>query len=271
MADEIVSTSGEVAPTPSTPAATPVTVATPALATGSAPQTSATPSTSIEDRSQWVPPHRLRETRDAAIRQANEQSARDIAAIRAESEQYRRQVMALTGVAPPPNPEVTAVREQFKQLYPGLSRLEDKADAFEKLVEQQQQLEAQNGHYWQQYGQSTMNRLFDHAASSIGTPLTDAAKSQLHASFVGFVQSSPELTARYTSDPTIVEDFWKAFTSNFIDPVRRTSAATVVGRANVALPQDTPGGVPSPAAPPRPRSLDERAALGWQQLNMPRS
>lgn len=270
MSDELISDGGAT-PTPSAPSAP--AVATPAASASPVATPQGTPSaaTPAEDRSGWVPPHRLRETRDAAVRQANEQFAQREQQLRSEAEQYRRQVMALTGVAPPPNPEVTAVREQFKQLYPGLSRLEDKADVFEKLVEQQQQLEAQNGHYWQQYGQSTMNRLFDHAASSIGTPLTDAAKSQLHASFVGFVQSSPELTARYTSDPTIVEDFWKAFTSNFIDPVRRTSAATVVGRANVALPQDTPGGVPSPAAPPKPRSLDERAALGWQQLNMPKS
>lgn len=259
------------APAEATPAATPAPAAATSPASASPAATpQATPVPATEDRSSWVPPHRLRETRDAAIRQANEQFAGREASIRAEAERYRAQVLALTGVTPPPNPEVAAVREQFSQLYPGLAKLEDKAGMFERLAAQAEQLEQQTGHYWQQYGQQTMNRLFDHASQSIGTPLTDAAKQQLHASFVGYVQSSPEATARYTNDPTIVEDFWKAFTSNFIDPARRTASATVAGRAGVATPQDTTSGVPRPAGPPAFKSLDERVAAGWAQMNMPK-
>lgn len=271
MSEEIVSGSGEVAtPTPSaTPSPAPATPGASAspVATPQAPQAGATPA---EDRSSWVPPHRLRETREAAIRQANEQFAQREAQIRAEAERYRQQVMALTGVTPPPNPEIQAVKDQFSQLYPGLSKIESQAAKLEQLLERAGDLEAQNGHYWEQYGRNTMNKLFDHASQSIGAQLTDAAKQQLHASFVGYVQSSPELTARYANDPTIVEDFWKAFTSNFIDPVRRTAAATVAGRAAVNLPQDTPGGMPRATPAPTLKSLDERVAAGWAQYNMPK-
>lgn len=272
MADEIVS-GGEAPTSPSTPStpvtATPVTSASPA-ATPQVTSASTTPSSPVEDRSSWVPPHRLRETREAAVRQANQEFAQREAAIRAESERYRAQVLALTGVTPPPNPEVQAVKDQFSQLYPGLSKMESRAAQLEQLLERAGDLEAQNGHYWESYGRQTMTKLFDHAATSMGGPLTDTAKAQLHTAFVGYVQSSPDNTARYASDPSIVEDFWKDFTSSFIDPVRRTASATVAGRAGAQTPQDMPGGMPRVAPVAGPKSLDERAAAGWAQYNMPK-
>jgi hypothetical protein len=109
-----------------------------------------------------------------------------------------------------------------------------------------------------------MDRLFTHASESLGSPLTEEGKRQLHSSFVGFVQSSPELTERYSNDPTIVEDFWKAFTSSFIDPVRRTASATVQGRvASAIVPQDRPGAPAPVSSGPKPANLDERANQAW--------
>jgi hypothetical protein len=131
------------------------------------------------------------------------------------------------------------------------------------LIERAGDLESQNSHYWQSYGRQTMDNLFKHAAETVGSPLTDDAKRVLHSSFVGFVQSSPELTARYANDPTIVEDFWKAFSSSFIDPSRRAATAPAIGRAQAATPQDTPGGAPRATPVPQPANLDERAASAW--------
>jgi hypothetical protein len=105
--------------------------------------------------------------------------------------------------------------------------------------------------------------LFSHASESLGAPLTDEGKRQLHSSFVGFVQSSPEMTERYANDPTIVEEFWKAFTSSFIDPARRAASAVVQTRTGVGVPQDRPG-APAPVTPgPKPKDLDERTAMAW--------
>jgi hypothetical protein len=206
------------------------------------------------------------------MRQAQQEYATREAAIRQEAERYRQQVMALTGVTPPPNPEVDAVRQQFGQLFPGLSKLETLADQIAALTSRSGDLEAQSQHYWQQYGNQTMSRLFERAAESLGSPLTEDAQRLLHSAFVGFVQSSPENSARYASDPSIVEDFWKAYTSSFIDPVRRVASAAVAGRAGATpLPQDTPGGAPRGTPVPKLTSLDERAAAGWAQMNMPKA
>ncbi len=259
--------SGSVA-TPTTPAtpSAPTTQVAPAQqqATPAATPTSATPSTPPEG---WVPSYRLREQRDSILREANQQFEAREATIRAEADRYRQQVMALTGVTAPPNPEIAAVRGQFGELFPGLAKLEDKAAQLEALIERAGDLQSSTDHYWTSYGRQTMDRLFEHAQTSLGGPLTEDAKRQLHASFIGFVQSSPEMTARYANDPSIVNDFWKEFTSNFIDPVRRNSAAGVVARASTVLPQDSPAGIPRPAAPAAPRSLDERADAAWALFN----
>ena len=265
MAD-IVSAPSAAEPTPSAPTpvtATPVTPAA-APAISSAPAASPTSSTPPEG---WVPSYRIRESREAAVREANAQFAQREAEIRAEADQYKRQLHSLVGVQPPPNPEIAAVRSQFGQLYPGLARLEERADQLLQLQERAGDLESQTEHYWQTYGRQTMDRLFTNAQNSLGAPLTDEAKRSLHSSFVGFVQSSPELSNRYANDPTIVDDFWKAFTSSFIDPARRTASAQVVQRASGFTPQDTPGGIPHTAPAPSPKNLDERMASGWALYN----
>jgi hypothetical protein len=243
------------AATPAAPAA-PAVAAIPTTVTPQAPATGAAPEG-------WVPSYRIRETREAAIREANERFQTEQAQIRAEADHYRNQLQRLVGVTPPPDPQVSAVRDQFGQLYPGLAKLEERANDLMGLIERAGDLESQNSHYWQSYGRQTMDSLFKHAQDTVGTPLTDEAKRVLHSSFVGFVQSSPELTARYANDPTIVEDFWKAFSSSFIDPSRRAATATVAGRAAQSLPQDTPSGAPRAAAGPQPANLDERAASAW--------
>jgi hypothetical protein len=142
--------------------------------------------------------------------------------------------------------------------------MEQRAAELQGLLDRAGDLESQNSHYWQSYGRQSMDRLFEHAEKSLGAPLTDEGKRALHSSFVGFVSSSPDLTNRYANDPTLIGEFWKSFTSNFIDPARRVASATVVGRAtNSALPQDSPSGAPRVGAPPRPADLDERAAQAW--------
>lgn len=262
MADESVVSSTPAEATPSAPAATPTPVApAPVAATPATP----TPSPATPGAPEgWVPSYRLREAREAAERSAREASAKEIAAVRAELERYQGQIRALTGQQPPQNPEIEQVRTQFGSLYPGLARMEQRAAELEALLERAGDIESQTNHYWQSYGRQSMDNLFKLAESSLGVPLTEEGKRQLHSSFTGFVSSSPELTARYANDPTIVEDFWKAFNSSFVEPARRVASASTVARATTSLPQDTPSGAVRTSAPVQLKSLDERANAAWQ-------
>lgn len=264
MSDEFVGsgTPAEATPTATPAAATPAVNAQPATPANPA----ASPTSSPEDRSNWVPPYRIRETRESALREAQTQFSQREQEYQARLNQIQSQLHALVGVHPQnQNPEVDAVRSQFAKLYPNLAKLEDQADKVFGVIDKAGDLESQNGHYWQSYGRQTMDRLYSRAAESLGAPLTDEGKRSLHSSFVGFIQSSPELTDRYANDPSIVEDFWKAFTSSFIDPVRRTASATVTGRVPGNIPQDTPSGAPRATPTPGAKDLDERAQNAWAQ------
>lgn len=244
--------------------ASPAPVSTGAPAPPAAiPQAAQPQATSGEDRSSWVPPHRLRETREAAQREFQSEMSRRESAYQEQLRQRDAQLQALVGVTPRQPSESDAVRQQFAALFPKLAKLEERGEDVFGLLERSGDLEAQAEHYWQQYGKQTMDRLFNLANTSMGGPLSDEAKRSLHSSFVGFVQSSPEMKARYESDPTIVNDFWKAFTSSFIDPVRRSATATVTGRTMTATPQDTPGGAPRATPAVKPADMDERAAQAW--------
>ncbi len=246
------------------PEATPQAPAAPVAATPPTPPAQATPEQTPPHQG-WVPSYRIRETREAALREAQTQWQSQQAAYEQRLQQIQSQLHALVGVQQPANPEANAVKGQFGQLYPGLAKLEAAADELLALRERAGDMEQQSSHYWTSYGRQSMDRLFDHASKSLGSPLTEEGKRALHSAFTGFVSSSPELTERYATDPTLVEEFWTNFTSSFIDPARRAASATVAGRAaaQANLPQDAPSGAVRTTPAPQPKDLDERAAQAW--------
>src|SRR5947207_7300625 len=162
--------SGDTGATPA--AATPAAPAAPAAATPTA-GAPASATSGAPGGEGWVPSYRVRETREAAMREAREQFAQRETAYKAELQRIQQQLHSLVGVQPPPDPNVSAVKAQFAQLYPGLSKMEERAAQLEQLLERAGDLESQSTHYWQNYGKQTMDRLFNHAAESMGSPLTE--------------------------------------------------------------------------------------------------
>lgn len=224
-----------------------------------------------EDRSNWVPPHRIREAtqryetaqRDWATREAQYQ---------AMMQQHQSQLRALTGLQAPPDPEVEEIRQRFGQVFPGLSRMESQAEKLEQYIEKIADLEAAVDHIWQNHSRQSVGRIFENAEKTLGSPLTEEGKRALHAAFAGYVQSNPEYQQRYVDDPSIVDEFWKTLSSTLVDPARRATAAAAATRTPGALPQDTPAGVPAPlSSVPKPDGLDERAKLAYQMFQAERA
>jgi hypothetical protein len=178
-------------------------------------------------------------------------------------QEYQAKIQALAGFGPKPNPEVEAVRDQFGNLYPGLAKLEKRAADLLQMIERSGDMDAQSSHYWTNYGQQAVNKLFAAAEADLGQPLNEEGKAYLHAQFVGFIQSSPERVNSYASDPGFVDQYWKAFSSNFIDPVRRVSAASAQGRIQTPLPQDTSAAAPRIGGPEKPANLEDRVSRSW--------
>lgn len=248
------------APTPTAPPVPASPALAPPVATSQVPATP--PIAGVpEDRSNWVPPHRLREVRETSQRQFAEKEA----AYQAELNRYQNQLRALVGVTPPPNQEHGAIRQQFDQVFgEGASSLFEKREQIEQYLERMQSVEAAMDHIWQSHAQQSMDRVFSHAEETLGSPVSPEGKRALHAAFTGWVQSYPEHEARYNrNDPTLVDEFWQALSSTLVDPARRTAAAGVAARGPQALPQDTPAGVPSPGPAPKPANLDERSTNAW--------
>lgn len=259
-------------PTPATPSVD----STPAPAIQGAPTPSGTPgspavpaqapATGVPEG--YVPSYRLRETREAAQREYQRAIAERDAAYQREVAEWRQKAQALAGFGPQPDPEVETVKSQFAKLFPGLARLdESKVDAILQLLDRAGDLEAQTDHYWRSYASSAVSRLFSVAEQDLGQALTDEAKATLQAQFTGYIQSDPRLINMYASDPTFVERYWKAFSSNFIDPVRRISAAGAQTRAQAPLPQDGRGGIPATAPAVKPQGLEDRVNLAWETYN----
>lgn len=258
-----------------TPAVSDISASTPAPATqepsvAPSPTTQA-PNVAPQSATPQVEPSwlkgRLDEARAAAVRQAQSQwqaqAQQREAALQAQYEAVQRQLHAVVGVTPQGDPETEAIKQQFQKLYPGLAQLEQRAKDLLGVVERSGEFDSQSRHYWNHYGHQMMNRLYTKASESLGQ-LSDEGKRAIHASFSGYIQSSPELVQRYMEDPSVVDEFWTYFQTNFIDPVRRNASATVQQTVtHRALPQDTPGGAPQLAPAPKPANLDERAAQAW--------
>ncbi len=245
---------GQTAPQGATPPASPTggQPGTPPGATAGAPGEG------------WVPSYRLREQRDSFARQVAEREASIRAQYEARIQEHERKIQALAGFGPQPNPEIEAVRQQFAQLYPGLAKLDDKAvERLLQMTEQFGDVQEQNEHYWQSYGQSKVSELFELAKADVGQELSDAGKQRLHTALVGYVQSSPQNQIAYSRDPNFIREFWKAWSSDFIEPVRRVSAASAQGRAGLPAVQDVPGQVRTQPVT-QPGNIDERLAMSWQ-------
>lgn len=158
------------------------------------------------------------------------------------------------------------IKQQFFQVFPQAKAIFDNAGKVQEMLERSGDYDAVMDQTWRSYGRQVTDRLFTKASEALGSPLNDEGKRFIHKAFVSHVQNSPENYQRYQEDPTIVDDFVKEITG-FIDPIRRTSAAGIPGRASVPLPQDTPGAVPRPAGPQPPKDLDDAVARAWQQYS----
>lgn len=246
-ASDITAPSAAPAAQPAVPTATPTSVAP-------------SPATQVpsEDRSTWVPPHRLRE-----VSQRHEAAlAAERARFTAEVESRDARIRALAGVAPPENQQFDEVKKQFGQVFPELAELAQQSKAIKELLAQREELTASKDHYWGAYNRNAMNTLYSEAEKTYGQPLSDATKRQLGSAFVGYLQSNPEAYERYQQDPSVVTEYWKAFSDGFIDPVRRQSTVSTMGRIPTGLPQDTPSGAVNVGAPPpKPQTQDERIAM----------
>lgn len=250
-------------PTASTPA--PASNPTPQAATQPISQTPATPATPTEDRSNWVPPYRLRET----TQRFEQQLAAERAQWQASQAELTKRIQALAGVTPPEHQQFDEVKNQFKQVFPELHELGSQAEAIRELIALKDELRASMTAQWESHNRHAMNLLYKDAETTYGQPLSEEARHTLGSSFIGYLQSNPDAYARYQSDPSVASEFWKAFSERFVSPARRQAVVETANRIPSGFPQDNAPGVVSTAQPVKAANQDEllRQALDVYRAN----
>lgn len=249
-------------------AGAPAAGATPPAATGGNPSTSspgaaaATPPpapapsafTYKEDRSNWVPSHR--------IRQESERAAK----LERELEFERQRVAALSGVkhTPAPNPERDRLKAELYEIAPELKEITEYRELLAeikelKLKETLGTLQASHNQTWAQRGNATLNSLAESVREvygAAGKDLSPKAIQRIQRAFIAEIEADDEMRGRYEAgDPSIVEEFVKDFTGGLLDPYRRSTAAAVVTPGQQAARRLPRGGGGSAVAGPPARTV----------------
>jgi len=252
-----------------TPAAPGGPQATPASSEPAAPAAPAKPSfTYEEDRSNWVPSHRIREAT-----QAQQKLERDL--------QFERQrVAALSGVQPPTAPvsrEDQELQAEFYAKFPKLAKLQDKADKLDALLERLGDFDPTSvataqDHYFEQMGVQTLSRLDSLAESEIGGTLSPFAQQMLHNNFGVWVAGDPAKIQRYErQDPKLLSDFITEYRTGILDPFRRkvTTAQQPQHERARRLPQQGGSGAQLPTGRPgvlKPSDTDDYHSAAFRAM-----
>lgn len=258
--------------TPDTSASTPATsgqpAATPASTTGFSYQ---------EDRSKWIPPHRFNEVNQRA--QRTQQLEVDIA-------ERDRKIAALAGVAPvDPNAQKSQqVKDAFFQMFPAFRHLANLSDQqMERLLrapESADQVKEIETRYWRQQGDSFQGKVFSEVANAIGADsLSEDQKSDLQSSFHSWfgAKCRAELEAsgnaasatldRYQAqDPSLIADFVKRVTNNWVEPARRRVTQQTLTRTRPVPSSAGRSQVITRQTPETFKTLDERIEFGANRL-----
>lgn len=203
-----------------------------------------------EDRSTWVPSHRVRQETDQRQRLETE--------LRFE----RERVAALTGVKMPvaADPENDAIRASFAKLYPGLAKMEAMSDKLTRAAEfDYDGVTTSQQQTWIAHGNQVLQTLATEIKEAYGgAELTPKALKRIQHAFVTEVAEDPQIKARYEAgDMTIVAEFVKDYTGSNLDPYRRSTAAAPAGQlAARRLPRGGGGSAVVGARPPTLKPSD---------------
>lgn len=260
---------GGGAPSPSPAPAAPAPAASPAApAPGSGAGPAAAPSptpaapsfTYGEDRSTWIPPHRLNEVTTRYRQEA--EARRDL----------ERRYRALAGLEQPRNTEHDAVRAQFSTVFPELAPLLQHPDQLQRVLAlvqsgQLNEIAGTTQAYWARHAQQVSRDLVTRYAASVGvepSTLGPRATNRMALQLKAFIEEDQTGDRQYRfemGDPSLVEECLADMQGMFVEPVRR-STATAAARTveqNRRLPEAGARGAVPPAAAAPAGPIDRKA------------
>lgn len=216
-----------------------------------------------EDRSKWIPPHRLTEVSTKA-QQAE-----------SRAQQLQTQLQALVGATPadPKTQEAETIKAQFFELFPGMKSLAQLSpEQLQQLLDAPKQVGAANefvSRSWQRHGKQQLTSLVAAVSDAVGSDLSDRAQGRLKAAFTDTIEREAQkaqetgeisdLFQRYIDgDETLVEEFAKEWAEDYFVPARRTVASQEIRRTTHKVPNSTGRGQVTTAPRQEFKTLDER-------------
>lgn len=198
-----------------------------------------------EDRSDWIPPHRLSEqgrTKDAEITRLTQ-------ALEAETKRTR----ALAGLETPSEEEAQAaeIKTAILKLFPGLKSIEQLSEEqIQEVLEAAQSARSTASAQWERHAESMFTQVEDAVADSLGVDkLTESQVKRLRREYreaaqeallarprdeQGRVLPDPTgkdfLTRHERGDKTLIEEFAKSFLNDWYEPARRSVTRQTVNR-----------------------------------------
>lgn len=200
-----------------------------------------------EDRTDWVPRHRLNELSGGKTKAEQE---RDTA--RAELETERKRVQALSGVTPqdPKAAEQTAIRDAIMQLVPEIGLLKGMTkEQLEEILDAAKTARTSTQATWERHATTMLNDLDAEAGKILGTDkLSATQQSRLRSAYrdearqamaerqeqkergerrsLDTTAQDNDFVARHErGDKTLIKEFVKAFLDDFYEPARRQVTA----------------------------------------------
>lgn len=255
--------------TGTTATTTETTVATPAASDTARTGAASTGFSYQEDRSKWIPPHRLseettaRRTADTQLAEAN----RKLAAYRAEA--------GISGPVDASDLKKAEVKKAMYEMFPHLS--EEHISELEAQSTAAKNLEAQQ---WARHGKAQLAGVYSQIADAIGADSLSAdQKSDLQESFASWLrtacakelqasngQESATLSAYEDGDSKVLGEFVKRYTANWVEPARRKVTAQTLGRTRPVPDSTSRSQVTSIKRPEKFANMDARLDYAEQRF-----
>jgi hypothetical protein len=200
-----------------------------------------------EDRTDWVPRHRLNESTSGKTKAEQERDA-----ARTELELERKRVAALSGVTPqdPKAAEQGAIRDAILQLVPEIGLLKGMTrEQLQEILDAAQTARQSSQATWERHANTMLNDLDGEAAKSLGADkLTPTQQGRIRGAYreeamqalqvrrdaveagerrsMETVASDNDFVARHErGDKTLIKDFVKGFLDDFYEPARKQVTA----------------------------------------------
>jgi hypothetical protein len=224
--------------------------------------------TYTEDRSKWIPPHRLNEVSG---------KSRELEARLAERD---RQIAALTGTKGPETEDdskAARTREAFYKMFPFMKQFEgmseEEIQAIREVPKQVNSTKDAESRQWRRHSDQQVSLASELIADAMGSEtLDDEQTEDVRTTFSAWLkkkvnaelqvsdgEKSDTLDRYEAADKKLVEEFSNSYTKRWVDPARRKAAASNVNRTK---PVPNSGGrnaqTSTATRPDKFKNIDER-------------